>query len=328
MDDVISVAGGNFYSMAVRTDGSLWAWGSNVSGRLGDGSPAVWSSNQRSPVKIMEGIAAVAAGMVHSMAVRTDGSLWTWGSNNHGRIGDGTATVFEADGTLIEDNDRHRPVRIMGDVRVPVATIPITPVPTPDTPEPIPQELLEELLEGASSWAMNELALALENNLILDDMVGNWTQPTNRLLAAEAIVRLIESVTEQTILEIAEENGFDMTDTFADTDNTAVTFLKATGISTGMDGVNFAPDGTFTRAQMVTMLGRMARNLFDVDTASYPKGSETFTDIPAWADEYIGWARAVGITDGVSADRFDSDGVLQNQHTSVFAYRAYKYFTR
>ena len=180
---------------------------------------------------------------------------------------------------------------------------------------------------GAADWALPELGSALDKELILNDMIGKWTQPTNRLLAAEAIVKLIESVTGQSIDSIVEENEFDMDDVFTDSTNKAVTFLKASGISEGVDGARYDPGGTFTRAQMVTMLGRMAKILLDVDTGSFPKGTSTFTDVPGWADEYVGWAVAADITNGVSNTSFDSSGTLSNQHTGVFSYRAYKHFT-
>ena len=150
----------------------------------------------------------------------------------------------------------------------------------------------------------------------------------DRLLAAQAIVWLIESVTGSTIGEIAEEYGFDMSVPFGDTDDKAATFLKAAGISEGVDDNRYDPTGTFTRAQMVTMLGRMAKTLFDVDMSDYPKGSDLFTDVPAWADDYVGWAGAAGITQGVGGGRFDSTGTLTNQHTNIFAFRAFGYFTR
>jgi len=181
-------------------------------------------------------------------------------------------------------------------------------------------------LGGAADWAVPELITALENDLVLDEMIGKWAQPTNRLLAAEAIVTLIEAITGKSVDEIAEEFELDMEDEFIDCDNAAVTFLKASGISNGMDGESYDPDGTFTRAQMVTMLGRMAKNLLDIDTESFPKGSETFTDVPDWADEFIGWAVAAKITNGVSETLFDSNGTLSNQHTGVFAYRAFDHF--
>ena len=183
-------------------------------------------------------------------------------------------------------------------------------------------------LEGADSWAYKELRLALEAELILDDMVGNWTQPTSRLLAAEAIVKLIEVSTGKTIDVLAVENGFDMGRPFADTNNKAVTFLKAAGISNGVDGVNYGTSGVYTRIQMVTMLGRMAENIFGIDLSVYPPGSDTFTDLPDWPgiDSFVGWAVAAEVTNGIGGGLFNSNGTLQNQHTGVFAYRAFETF--
>jgi len=178
-------------------------------------------------------------------------------------------------------------------------------------------------LDGAAVWAVSELESALHNNLIFDYMVGGWTEPILRASAADAICKLIESITDKTIGEIARENGYDRTDCFIDTENEYAHFLKQSGISNGVDGVRYDPGGYFTRAQMVTMLGRMAKNLLGVDTASYPKGSTQFSDVPDWADEFVGWASAVGITDGVGGGRFDSNGVLQNQHTGVFIWRTF-----
>ena len=178
-------------------------------------------------------------------------------------------------------------------------------------------------LDGAANWANNELYAALENGLLLDDMFGNWTQPALRIIAAEEVVKLLESLTGKTFGVIARENGYDLTDCFGDTINEYANFLKQAGISDGIDGVNFDPGGVFTRAQMVTMLGRMAKGFLGVDTADFPRGSTLFTDVPDWADEFVGWAGAAGITEGVGGGLFDSDGTLQNQHTGVFIWRAF-----
>ena len=78
-------------AMAIKTDGSLWGWGANAHGSLGDGT----GENQFSPVNIMPGMtwSTVALGSGHTLAIGTDGSLWAWGSNEFGQIGDGTRTI-------------------------------------------------------------------------------------------------------------------------------------------------------------------------------------------------------------------------------------------
>ena len=120
MDDVATVSVGSNYTMAIRTDGSLWSWGSNWSGQLGDGTSTRWydrlliNNNRRSPVRIMEDVATVSIGNGYAMAIKTDGSLWAWGNNSAGRLGDGTSSRWGDSGRI--SNDRYSPVKIMNNV--------------------------------------------------------------------------------------------------------------------------------------------------------------------------------------------------------------------
>jgi alpha-tubulin suppressor-like RCC1 family protein len=80
----------------IKDDGSLWDWGKNQYGQLGDGT----FEDRPSPVKIMDSVAAACGGMV----IKDDGSLWSWGDNKYGQLRDGT---FE---------DKLLPVKIMDHV--------------------------------------------------------------------------------------------------------------------------------------------------------------------------------------------------------------------
>jgi alpha-tubulin suppressor-like RCC1 family protein len=84
---------------ARRTDGSLWCWGLNDHGQIGDGTTV----NKSSPVQVSAlgtSVAEVSAGFTHTCARKTDGTLWCWGTNASGQIGDGTT------------QDRHTPVQV------------------------------------------------------------------------------------------------------------------------------------------------------------------------------------------------------------------------
>ena len=74
---------------AIKTDGTLWSWGYNLLGQLGDNTTA----NKSSPVQTISAGTnwkQVACGGFHISAIKTDGSLWTWGYNNYGQLGDNT----------------------------------------------------------------------------------------------------------------------------------------------------------------------------------------------------------------------------------------------
>ncbi|MBM2813220.1 MAG: hypothetical protein HW416_3979 [Chloroflexi bacterium] len=87
---VVAVAAGEYHSLAVKSDGSVWAWGDNYYGQLGDGT----TTNRSAPTSVpgLTGVVAMAAGYGHTIALRSDGSVWAWGDNSFGHLGDGTTT--------------------------------------------------------------------------------------------------------------------------------------------------------------------------------------------------------------------------------------------
>ncbi len=89
LTDVVAVAGGNDHSLALTSDGAVWAWGDDHQGQIGDGTPV---GAHFAPVSVegLAGVVAVAAGTWHSVALEADGTVWAWGDNLHGQLGDGT----------------------------------------------------------------------------------------------------------------------------------------------------------------------------------------------------------------------------------------------
>ena len=94
LDNIIDIAqagdSGGEYSLALKGDGTVWAWGNNSSGQLGDGS----TTNRLSPVQVVDesaqaivGVSKVFAGDALSVALKADGTVWTWGSTNSSRLG-------------------------------------------------------------------------------------------------------------------------------------------------------------------------------------------------------------------------------------------------
>jgi len=90
---VTAVAGGNEHSLAVKSDGTVWGWGSNSYGELGIGSAPPYESLIPVKVALMTGVTVVAAGAAHSLAVKSDGTAWAWGRNISGELGDASNTM-------------------------------------------------------------------------------------------------------------------------------------------------------------------------------------------------------------------------------------------
>jgi len=89
--DWTTVSTGSEHSLALKNDGTLWAWGYNVDGRLGDGT----TDTARSPVRIGSDSnwVSIVAGSSFSFAIKSDGSLWAWGNNSGCRLGPCGTTI-------------------------------------------------------------------------------------------------------------------------------------------------------------------------------------------------------------------------------------------
>jgi alpha-tubulin suppressor-like RCC1 family protein len=87
-----SSTAGRYHTMAVKNDGTLWSWGRNQCGQLGNNATTPSSS----PVQEFSSSTSwcqISAGQCHSGATKTDGTLWTWGANTSGQLGDNTTVT-------------------------------------------------------------------------------------------------------------------------------------------------------------------------------------------------------------------------------------------
>ena len=97
---ITAIAVGGSHSLALANNNTIWAWGNNGNGQLGDGTTV----DRYTPVPVsgLTGITAIGGGGNHSIALKTDGTIWGWGYNNYGQLGDGTTT------------ERLNPVQVVG----------------------------------------------------------------------------------------------------------------------------------------------------------------------------------------------------------------------
>jgi len=108
-----AIAADSSFSLALKDDGTVWAWGFNRFGQLGDGTSTDGTittceytilgggrmisscTDSNTPVQMSEvsGIEAIAAGFSHGLALKDDGTVWAWGSNQTGQLGHGAYTL-------------------------------------------------------------------------------------------------------------------------------------------------------------------------------------------------------------------------------------------
>lgn len=99
LTNVVAVAAGEFHSVALKSNGDVYAFGKNTVGQLGTGST---STAEPTPLLVMSGVAAIAAGFNHTIFVKTDGTVYGAGENGNSQLGDGSTT------------DRPTPVQMTG----------------------------------------------------------------------------------------------------------------------------------------------------------------------------------------------------------------------
>ncbi|MBI5207049.1 MAG: Ig-like domain-containing protein, partial [Candidatus Firestonebacteria bacterium] len=103
-NDWVSVFAGKSHSIGIKSDGTLWAWGDNTFGQLGDGT----TYNRIIPTKITSNNnnwTQVSCGEYHNVGVKSDGTLWAWGDNGYGQIGDGSINSKNIPTKIGSDNN-------------------------------------------------------------------------------------------------------------------------------------------------------------------------------------------------------------------------------
>jgi alpha-tubulin suppressor-like RCC1 family protein len=90
LEGVVDVVSGYDHTCARKKNGSLSCWGANDHGQLGTGSIDFGGAGASNVITLGTDVAEVGAGEMHTCARKTDGSVWCWGGNMNGQVGDGT----------------------------------------------------------------------------------------------------------------------------------------------------------------------------------------------------------------------------------------------
>jgi alpha-tubulin suppressor-like RCC1 family protein len=91
LTNIIQIGAGRKHAVALRGDGTVWAWGTRENGAIGDGRAAQRPLKATGPTRVtgLEGITQIAIGPTHNLALRRDGRVMAWGTNSDGELGTG-----------------------------------------------------------------------------------------------------------------------------------------------------------------------------------------------------------------------------------------------
>ena len=298
LDNVAAVSCGNATTAAIKTDGSLWMWGDNTYGELGNSGSGNDTGNtgdpcQTVPVKVLDSVAAVSCGMQHTAAIKTDGTLWTWGRGDSGQLGYQDVNATGEYSTRIQTVPKQ--------VEGLTASVPTTGTTTPDTTGP-----------QVSEWAKEQVSRAAENGLVPDSLGNNYRATITRVQFAATVVKLYEAMSSQKAPTAGNSP-------FTDTSDTAVIQAEALGIVSGVGGGKFAPDALVTRQEAAAMLSRVYTKL----GGNIPEvAATTFADndkVSGWARNAVAFMADKGIVKGVGNNSFDPLGNASIEEALVIA---------
>lgn len=172
------------------------------------------------------------------------------------------------------------------------------------------------------AWATGEVLAASEAGLIDKAVMGSdYTRSINRLQFSSIAVRLAEKMAGKTIAPAPSG-------TFTDTDNEYVRKAAAAGITSGVGGGRFDPNGTLTRQQMAAFLHRAlqwVKNNSDTEYTVYESKLGDYTDagqLASWAKEPMAFMNALGLISGTSGTTLSPNGTCTIEQAIVVADRS------
>lgn len=172
------------------------------------------------------------------------------------------------------------------------------------------------------AWATGEVLKASEAGLIDVSLMGNdYTRPISRLQFCSVAVKMAEKLAGKAITPAPAG-------TFTDTDNEYVRKASAAGITQGVGGSRFDPNGTLTRQQMGTFLYRAlqwVKNNSDVEYTIYTSRLNKYTDsgqLNSWAVEAMGFMNALDLIKGVTDTTLAPNGTCTIEQAIAVAYRS------
>ena len=249
------------------------------------------------PVQVLDSVADFCICSGARLALRTDGSVFGWGNNSAGELGNG----YEGSGSWSSGGDSSHGVPFASGPTETQFTYWGDFVPEADIP---------------SKWAKAEVKEAVSLGLVPEALRGGYRQNTTRAEFCALAAALYESLEGP----ITERAGF------TDTTDEAVEKMAALGIVNGVGEGRFDPEGTLTREQAADMLARLS------EAMGYPLCQEEISfadreDISSWALDAVASMVWSGVMNGTGDNRFSPKGAYTREQSIVTIRRLMLYMT-
>lgn len=299
--DVSNISAGDQHSLAVRSNGTVWAWGINSEGQLGNNT----TDDSNVPVEVigLSDVITISAGNSHSLALKSDNTVWAWGWNEHGQLGDASP---KSDGVARKTT----PIQVLGIkkkgyMKLDSASINFT-----------------DVAEG--DWYYKAVQYSAKNDLMVGTSATTFKPNSNmtRGMVATVLYKL-----EGTPDVYGTAYFTDVADGEWYTD--AVNWAYETDIISGYGGGIFGPDDNISREQLAAMMRYYTlRKGLDISGAADLSGYTDSGDISGWAVDAVKWAVDSGLISGTTSTTLDPLGtatraecatILMNWMTNIAA---------
>ncbi len=310
LQDIVDIAAGVSHSLAVDFSGNVYAWGCNDNYQLGTEDI---KGNGLRPVQVptVKKAAQVAAGNGSSMALTSDGKVYTWGYGEYGQLGSSRSEITRAAPTQVSRIGSGTPDSIAcGSYHNMCVTssgslyawgrnrdgqLGTGKTENSNTPAQITTRIMTEttydscVLDGASSWAQSEIAEFYPKGILPPTMMGNYQSAVTRAELAHLLVTVYET-TRSTASAPSKSPFNDISD-----HPMKDSILKAysLGIISGTSKTTFSPQGQVTRQEAVTMLCRFVGVMKHTSISTSVKNLTYYNDassIAEWAAPYVDYA--------------------------------------
>lgn len=181
------------------------------------------------------------------------------------------------------------------------------------------------VMDTPAEWAIDEVDLAIRENLIPEDMQNNYTKSVTREEFCILAIRMIEARSGMTIDEYLSAVGTELAPitSFEDCDTKEVLASKALGITDGTSPTTFEPGRLLTRQEAAKFLTTTAIACGQVVSLSTPAYSDVEA-IASWAQPYTGYVYDIDVMKGVGNNKFDPTSSYQRQQAMMTMYRIWK----